>query len=141
MWFIYALIAAALWGLNYSLTERLLSSLSTATLLAIEMLIGGVLFLVIAYFTNLKDDIITLTTETKVLGLVLCEIAIVIGASYFITASIKSKNATVAGMIELIYPLFTILFTWLVFRNNHVDLKVMLGGGLILAGVVVISFT
>lgn len=60
-------------------------------------------------------------------------------ANLFIVYSIQVKDATAAGIVELIYPLFTILFTWLLFRENHITAPVILGGGLIFAGVLLIS--
>jgi len=139
-WIIYAILAAILWGLNYTLAEKILQSISPITLLALEMLFGGVLFFIISYFMQLKTDLITLTTQPTLFLLTVCEIIAVLIASYFIVLSIHSKNATVAGIIELIYPLFTIMFTWLLFRENHLNLPTLIGGGFILIGVLIISF-
>jgi uncharacterized membrane protein len=141
MWLIYAILAAILWGFNYALAEKILHSISTVTLLALEMLVGAILFIVIAYFTTMKKDLNVLMTEPSVLWLTILEIAVVIFASFFIVSSIRFKNATVAGIIELIYPLFTILFTWYLFHESHVNLPVIVGGGLIFIGVIVISLS
>jgi len=139
MWMLYALIAAVLWGFNYALSERILSTLSPASLLALEMLIGGVVFSAVSYFTTLKQDWHTLINEPKLFWLTLLEVAVVVIASFCIVLSIRSKNATQAGIIELIYPLFTIFFTWVLFRENHINLSVLAGGGLIFTGVFLIS--
>jgi drug/metabolite transporter (DMT)-like permease len=139
-WIIYAVLAAILWGLNYSLAEKLLQSISPITLLALEMLTGSIIFLVISYFMQLKSDLTILFTQPKLLWLTMTEIMVVLIASYFIVVSIHSKNATVAGIIELIYPLFTILFTWLLFNESHVNLPTLLGAMFILVGVIIISF-
>lgn len=140
MWIIYALLAAILWGLNYSLAEKVLQNISPITLLAIEMFFGAILFFIISYFTHLKADFHTLLTHSNVLILTLVEIVTILFASYFIVKSIYTKDATVASIVEIIYPLFTILFTWLLFSENHLNLSVMIGGSLILVGVVIISF-
>ncbi|WED43264.1 DMT family transporter [Legionella cardiaca] len=139
MWLVFAITAALLWGLNYSLAEKILQSISPVTLLAFEMLIGGFLFFIISYFTSFRRDLALLIAEPTVLWLTITEIIIVIAASFFIVCSIQFKNATLAGIIELIYPLFIILFTWLLFGENHVDLSVIIGGALIFIGVLVIS--
>lgn len=139
MWVVYAIFAAILWGINYTLAEKILRSISTFTLLALEMLLGAVVFAALSYFTTMKRDIMVLQTEPKILWLTLAEIAVVLLASYFIATSIQAKNATVAGIIELIYPLFTILFTWLFFGENHIDTSVIIGGILIFMGVLMIS--
>ncbi|KTC76755.1 DMT family transporter [Legionella brunensis] len=139
MWLIFAIAAALLWGLNYSLAEKILHSISPVTLLALEMLIGAIIFSLVSYFTTFKKDLALLSTEPTLLWLTILEVAIVILASFFIVYSIQFKNATLAGIVELIYPLFIILFTWLLFRENHVDTSVIIGGLLIFVGVLIIS--
>lgn len=139
MWLIFAITAAILWGLNYSLAEKILHDISAITLLALEMLIGAILFCTIAYFTTFKRDLSILAHQPKVFWLTSAEIFIVLLASFFIVYSIQFKNATLAGIIELIYPLFIIFFTWVFFGENHVDISVIAGGLLIFTGVLLIS--
>lgn len=139
MWFTYAIFAAILWGFNYALAEKILRNISPITLLALEMLMGAVLFTSISFFTTMKKDIQILTTDTGLLWLTVAEILVVLLASFFIATSINLKNATLSGIIELIYPLFTIIFTWFLFNQSHVNLSVIIGGALIFSGVVVIS--
>ena len=141
MWLTFALFAALLWGLNYALAEKVLYSIAPTTLLALEMLCGAVFFSIISYFTDLKKDLISLSNEPRLLWLTVAEVIIVLIASYFIVSSIRLKNATVAGIIELIYPLFTIFFTWFLFQENHLNWPVILGGCFIVCGVLIISLS
>ncbi|HHF7365965.1 TPA: DMT family transporter [Legionella bozemanae] len=139
MWFTFAIFAAILWGFNYALAEKILHSISPSTLLALEMIIGAILFTCISFFTTMKRDVEILTTDSGLLLLTIVEIAIVLIASYFIAASINLKNATIAGIVELTYPIFTIIFTWFLFNQAHVNFSVIVGGLLIFIGVLVIS--
>ncbi|CEK11873.1 DMT family transporter [Legionella hackeliae] len=139
MWLVFAVTAALLWGLNYSLAEKVLRSISPLTLLALEMLAGALVFSLLAYFTTFKKDLALLLSDSYVLWLTILEVIIVLAASFFIVYSIHFKNATLAGIIELIYPLFIILFTWLLFGENHVDMSVIIGGIMIFIGVLMIS--
>jgi len=139
MWLVFALLAALFWGLNYSLAERVLSNVSTYTLLALEMILGAIIFSVLAYCTTLKEDLHRLSIDSNLLWITIAEVVIVIFASYLIVVSIQAKNATAAGIIELIYPIFTIFFTWFLFRESHVDSSVVIGGILIFIGVLLIS--
>ncbi|CAM2944750.1 transport protein [Legionella steigerwaltii] len=139
MWFTFAIFAAILWGFNYALAEKILNSISPVTLLALEMTIGAVLFTCISFFTTMKKDVELLTTDSCLLLLTIAEIAIVLIASYFIAASINLKNATIAGIVELTYPIFTIIFTWFLFNQAHVNLSVIIGGLLIFIGILVIG--
>ncbi|AWN73179.1 DMT family transporter [Legionella anisa] len=139
MWFTFAIFAAILWGFNYALAEKILNSISPITLLALEMTIGAILFTGISFFTTMKKDVEVLSTDSGLLLLTIAEIAIVLIASYFIAASITLKNATIAGIVELTYPIFTIIFTWFLFNQAHVNFSVIIGGLLIFIGVLVIS--
>ncbi|PWY56719.1 EamA family transporter [Legionella qingyii] len=140
MWFTFAILAAILWGFNYALAEKILNSISPITLLALEMIIGAILFSGISFFTTMKKDLQLLTTDSGLLLLTITEIAIVLIASYFIATSINLKNATIAGIVELTYPLFTIIFTWFLFNQIHVNFSVIIGGLLIFIGALVIGF-
>lgn len=139
MWLIFAITAALLWGLNYTLTEKILRSISPSTLLACEMLLGAVIFSLISYFTTYKKDLEVLLSQPHVLWLTILEIVVVLLASFFIVYSVQIKNATLAGIVELIYPLFIIFFTWFLFGENHVDSSVIIGGIFIFIGVLMIS--
>jgi drug/metabolite transporter (DMT)-like permease len=48
--------------------------------------------------------------------------------------SINNKNATLASLIEITYPVFVILFAYILFRQIHVNLSVLFGGLMILLG-------
>jgi uncharacterized membrane protein len=53
--------------------------------------------------------------------------------------SIEQKNATLAGLIEIAYPLFIVLFSWLLFRQLHLDAGSLVGGILIVTGAILVS--
>jgi drug/metabolite transporter (DMT)-like permease len=52
--------------------------------------------------------------------------------------SIASKNATLASLIEISYPVFVAVFAYLLFREIHVNPSVIIGGLLVFAGVAMI---
>src|SRR5262249_40196016 len=126
--------------LNYSLAEKILESISPLTLLAFEMIVGTILFCTALFLFGYRADLIILKAQPKVLWLTICDIFVVLIASLLIFYSIQAKNATVAAIIELIYPLFTIFFTWMLFQQSHITWHVIVGGGLILIGVFIIGF-
>ncbi|CDZ75817.1 EamA-like transporter family protein [Legionella massiliensis] len=139
MWFVYAVLASILWGLNYTLAEKILDRISPISLITIEVWIGAILFTAISYFTTLKKDLAILASDHYILWLTIVEALVVLIAGFFIVASIHLKNATVAGIIELTYPLFIIFFTWFLFSEIHVNSSVIIGGLLIFLGVLIIS--
>jgi drug/metabolite transporter (DMT)-like permease len=61
-------------------------------------------------------------------------------ATIMIARSIQLANATVAGLIEVCYPFFTIVATLVIFKENHLSLPVVFGGSLIVCGILVITF-
>lgn len=141
MWLLYAIAAAVLWGLSYSLSEKILSSnIAPVTLLASQMLLGAFLFTGVAYSSSLKADLATLSHNRTLFWLLIAELLVACLGNYFISMSIQAKNATLAGLIELCYPIFTVIFTYLLFKQNHFNISVLIGGCLIFSGVLVISY-
>lgn len=141
MWLAYAILAAILWGLNYTLAEKILVRISPLSLLTIEAWIAALVFTLSSYFSTLKKDFTILANDHFTLWLVIAEALVVLIAGFFIVVSIHLKNATVAGIIELTYPLFTIFFTWYFFNELHINFSVIAGGILIFLGVLLISLS
>ena len=52
--------------------------------------------------------------------------------------AVEAKNASLASMIEISYPLFVVLFTWIFFREIQLSGMTFLGGILVIAGVCLI---
>ncbi len=48
--------------------------------------------------------------------------------------AISAKNATLASLIEMTYPVFVVLFAYLFYRQMHVAASVFVGGLMILLG-------
>jgi len=140
MWLIYALMAAITWGLNYSLDEKIFKhQISPLTLLAAQAWAGAILFTGLAYVFRLKEDVATISQNRTIQYILLAGLAAATLGNFFIAISIQAKNATFAALIEESYPLFTILFSFLLFKDNYLTPGVIIGGGLIIMGVGVIS--
>ena len=48
--------------------------------------------------------------------------------------AISGKNATLASLIEMTYPIFVVLFAYIFYREIHVTASVFAGGLMILIG-------
>ncbi len=141
MWLFYAFSAAIIWGLDYTLSERVLKSkVSPLTLIAIQMGIGAIVFGLIGLNLNLKQDLQLIISDRRVMWLCLAALTSFNLGNLMIFLSIQAKNAALAGLIELSYPIFTILFTYLIFKENQINWGVVAGGALILIGAGVVSF-
>jgi len=140
MWLFYAVGASVIWGLNYTLTERVLRRLAAPSMLGLQMLMGALFFLTLSYKTNtLQTDVATLWRERGTLVWFVVAIIASNAANLLICLSIGAKNATMAGLVEQSYPLATLFFTWVLFQENRLTPSVALGGLLVFAGIVVIS--
>ena len=130
-WLFYAALAAAFWGLNYVLEEKLLETFSVLQMLFfsssfITVLMGGY-----CYFFGLLPGRNFLRTVHK-RWLVIMMVSHV-AAIYLILLSIQMAAAHQAAIVEISYPLFTVLFTWLLFKVK-IHWSFFVGGGLILGG-------
>ncbi|HAB17038.1 MAG TPA: EamA family transporter [Verrucomicrobiota bacterium] len=137
MWLVYALGAAVLWGINYSASGRVINrGVSPATLFFLDtilalLVIGGVVILTGKGRASIG--------ELRQLGgdwgwLVAAMVCSTVGGLLVLLA-IEHKNATLASLIEISYPLFVALFAWLFFRESQLNWPTVAGGLLIMIGV------
>ena len=132
-WYVTALSAAIVWGIHYPLIDFAMKRLSVYSVLLISVI---PIALAIPLFTRqLGQDVeifrmlpvkeqwmIAAIGATSTLGAVLLYL------------SINSKNATLASLIEITYPLFVVIFAYLFFRQLHLTPSVIIGGLMIMAG-------
>lgn len=139
-WLVYAFAATVFWGMNCAFLEKLLEKdFPVPLLMAFESCLALPLFLGLSVMQGTAKEGVNMMMEDKnVIWLMLAVSFSFLAATYFIFYSIQAKNATLAGLIEVSYPIFTILFTWLFFRQFHLNLYSGIGGVLILAGIGVI---
>jgi drug/metabolite transporter (DMT)-like permease len=140
-WIVYSLLAAMFWGMTYSMSGQLVKHFSSPFIMFSASLHVAVFSLLLGIFGKgfSADFQIARRMGTETFYLVASGIIIVIGQTMILT-SIRAKNATMAAMIEITYPLFTALFIWLFFREAQVTWGTLLGGLLIIAGAGCIYF-
>jgi drug/metabolite transporter (DMT)-like permease len=136
-WYVAGLGAALLWGIHYPLLEHALRRVSLVTVLVLTVL--PVLVVAVVFRDTLWRDALVLAAmdwpdRVRVLALA----ATSLGATVMLFMAIGSRNATLASLIEITYPLFIVLFTWLLFRQVHVTPSAALGGALVMAGAALI---
>ncbi len=142
-WFYFALGTAIVWGIGYALSEKVMhQGVSPFFFLLVEFLI----FIPILLVLNIKTDGIRESTQALYQGntvlwisFVGAIIAFILG-NIFIMQAINLKNATYANLIEISYPVFTILFTYLFFKNFHLNWTTLAGGALIFCGALLIVY-
>ena len=133
-WYVTAIGAAIVWGIHYPLVDHALKRISLISVLlltAIPVVLAAVFF----HRIIAADIAVWRTMGVMDRGMVLALALTSLAGSVLLFLSITGKNATLASLIEISYPVFVVLFAWLLFRENHVNESVILGGALVFAGV------
>ena len=132
-WYLAAIGAAIIWGIHYPLIDFAMKRLSVYSVLLISVL--PVLFLMPMFLRDLARDIevfkLLPTNEQWLVAAI--GLTSTLGA-VLLYLSVNSKNATIASLIEITYPVFVVLFAYLFFRQVNVNTSVILGGLMILIG-------
>jgi drug/metabolite transporter (DMT)-like permease len=136
-WYVTAIGAALVWGVHYPLVDHALKKLSLISVLLLTAL--PIVVLALFFHRTLTADYAVWTTldtgpRIRVLALALTSLL----GSVLLFLSIAGKNATLASLIEISYPVFVAVFAWLLFREIHVNTSVIIGGLLVFAGVTMI---
>ncbi len=136
-WYAASLGAALLWGIHYPLLEHALKRVSLVTVLVLTVL--PVLVVALVFRDTLWRDALVLASmdwpdRARILLLSVTSLA----ATVMLFLAIGGRNATLASLIEITYPLFVGLFTWLLFRQVHVTPSAAIGGVLVMAGATLI---
>jgi drug/metabolite transporter (DMT)-like permease len=134
---ITAILASILWGLNYVLFEKVANRVNIFTMMFFEYLICTVIIgTVCLFFSNIKND---LQNIYDIKYIFITNVFVYLVASLLIASSIKHSSAVVAGLIEISYPLFIIIFSFFLLKEVNIDFKTILGGLLIFIGVLIVS--
>ena len=141
MWFLFALLSAIIWGLNYVLYEKLVQKISISSLYFITSMISTIVFLCFSLINkSISRDFQIILSSKQVQFFIVLNIITYILANISIALAIQSKNAALSGLIEISYPIFIILIAALFFHENHLSLSVIIGGLLIFSGIGIIYF-
>jgi drug/metabolite transporter (DMT)-like permease len=136
-WYVAALGAAMVWGVHYPLVDFALKRLSWVSVFVLTLL--PLLVVAPLYHRQLAADLALLRTldwseRAPILAIMLTSAA----GAVLLFLSIAGKNATLAALIEISYPVFVVLFAWLLFGEYHLTARVLLGAALVFAGVLLI---
>ena len=134
--FVYAVGAAIAWGLVYAIDLKILSDISPMTLLFINSVITAIIMLPFIFFNNgsIKDVFVSGKTS---LSLIFISVILVTLANFLILSGIKNLGASTASIIEIAYPFFVVLFSFLLFRSTP-NMYFFIGGAFLFVGLVII---
>jgi len=140
MWMVLAGTASLLWGLGYALSEKLLKTgLHPSILILGSALITLPIYICSAWFQgHMKSGLAMLQSSPSTAWVLFIHALCIVLGGYAILMAIHLKNATLVGLIEITYPLFTALFAYVLFRETQLTLWNLIGAGFIFAGVGII---
>ncbi len=136
-WYVTAIGAALVWGIHYPLVDHALKKISPISVLLLTAL---PVFLVAPFFyRTLAADYAVWSgmaagAKAAVLALALTSLT----GSLLLFLSIAGKNATLASLIEISYPVFVAGFAFVLFREVQINSSAIVGGLLVFAGVATI---
>lgn len=135
-WALFALSAAIFWGLAYTMSGKVIQSgVSTPFILGFVALVTLPVYITALIRTeSFRPSLeIILNHKILILFMIMQAAALIIG-QYLIYAAILQKNVTYAAVLEISYPIFVCLFTWLLFKDLQMSWNIAIGGMLIFAG-------
>jgi drug/metabolite transporter (DMT)-like permease len=140
MWIVYALAASIIWGVSYAASGRVIErGMAPLTFFfyyaAFGAVVGALALAAIGRLGSLAADLRVLGPDWVWFAVAMVSSA---AGTLLIYVAIGEKNATLASLIEISYPLFVALFAWLFFREAHLNAMTVVGAGLILSGVAVV---
>jgi drug/metabolite transporter (DMT)-like permease len=136
--FIFAIGAAVTWGLVYTIDQKVLLGVSPIALLFVDSLLAAIIMLPFV-FSNLGSIKTLLVSSKTNLGLILLSISLATLANFLIFSGIKNSNASYASIIEIAYPFFVVLFSFIFFRAVP-NIYFFIGGALIFLGSLLIIY-
>lgn len=134
-WLLLAIIAAVIWGMEYAIGEKVLSKTSALMLLFWTSLIQTVACYLVAISSGnslnpkelLEPDLRWWFSLYALLSLI---------AGLAINVSIKqSSNATNSSLVEISYPFFVAIFSWLLFGEQRLSWRTIVSGALIVISI------
>jgi drug/metabolite transporter (DMT)-like permease len=132
-WYVTALGAALVWGVHYPLVDFALKRISLFSVMLLSVL--PIVLLAPLFYKQLSGDIDIVkalsVTEQWTIGFI--GLTSLVGAA-LLYLSIAGKNATLASLIEITYPVFVVFFSYALFKQIHINASVLVGGALVITG-------
>ncbi|MEK6760863.1 MAG: EamA family transporter [Nanoarchaeota archaeon] len=130
--FIYAIGAAVVWGLAYTIDEKILDTVSPLTLLFINSLLATLVLLPLVMLEGNGVKGVLSSGRTSMLLIFVAFIFLTLG-NFLIYSGIKHLGAATASTIEIAYPFFVVVFSFLFFQAVP-NMYFIIGGILIFLG-------
>ena len=130
-WYVAALAAAVTWGIYYPLVDMALKRISLFSVLLLSMI--PVMLVMPLFLKTVSNDIETVRSLPASEQWVFAALGFIgLFGEVMVYMAISGKNATLASLIEMTYPLFVVIFAYVFYRQMHVTPSVFIGGLMVL---------
>lgn len=132
-WYVAAIGAAVTWGVYYPLVDMALKRISLFSVILLSMI--PVLLATPLFLKVIGDDIETVKSLSVSEQWVIASLGLIgLFGEVMVYLAISGKNATLASLIEMTYPLFVVIFAYVFYKQMHVTASVFIGGLMVLVG-------
>jgi drug/metabolite transporter (DMT)-like permease len=121
--------------------ETLFRKVDFASAFSFLSLANGILVSAVLWVLYPRQNWAKLGESWPVICMMILYLVFGSGAYLFNALAINEKNATMASLLEISYPLFIILFSLIFLRQVHLNAAGLAGAVLILAGCVLVVFS
>lgn len=136
--FIYAFGTAIIWGLTYTIEQKMLTALSPTMILFTNSVIASLIMLPFIFFGDSSIKAFIVYSKANLI-IVALSIILPIIANILLLTAIKSLGASTASIIEIAYPFFVVIFSLIFFRVSP-SLSFYIGGLFIFIGSSIIAY-
>jgi drug/metabolite transporter (DMT)-like permease len=142
MWIFYAIAASLCWGMSYAACGPLLKRDVSPLVFFMGYCLFGLLGAILSLIASGKLSSLgkLQTFDRSDLLWFLFSVSVSALGAYLTYAAIGAKNPSLVALIEISYPIFVVLFSWIFFREMQMTPLTLCGGFLILAGVGLVVF-
>ncbi len=136
--FIFAISASVVWGLVYSIDQEILEKINPINLLFINSIISIILLLPLIFFTDNGHNVLDVINFNKKNVLIVLGNSVLLAlANVLIYYGIKNAGASSASIIEITYPIFVIIFSFIIFKTIP-NYLFFIGAAIVMIGITLI---
>lgn len=139
-WVVLGLAAGSGWGMSYLLYEKFLLKLPISLVMAMAGSVSLTVFGLIAFFKGHFSELKNVASSTELILAFIAVMVLNIMANASILTAVNMSNASRAAFLEISYPLFTVLFAYLIFKEIQLSPLGMVGGSFIVLGTIIMVY-
>ena len=135
---LFAVLASVLWGVSYTVEERVLRSADPLTVILCHSILSVAVLLPLWFYLNQKGEALqVISNDPQWPRWLLGAFAVGLAANFCIFTSIKLAGSEIAAALEISYPIFTAIFAMILFGRQPTK-ELLFGGLLIFVGSLIV---